>query len=388
MVAITFSKRTHTRLESGSLPRTETKNDVRVDLGLLPSEEQYLHTLVLYDKDAPSSPFIHWIVANIEDNDINDGEDVFPYMPPQPPVGSGPHRYILEIFRQRYPLEFKYQDYDRKNFPLDEFIESNNLEAIDKTIVELESGMEDNIYPQDDRRFAGTRYFLGVNNAADVDDLYSGDPDAYATNRNYDGYHRHGHHHHYHRHRRHHGYYDDLLFFGRNYNDSDAGHEDSLDDRQSSGSHCPANRRYSGSTRRPSSPTRRSSSPTRRSSNPTRRSSSPSRRYSGSDNVSSSRVSPPPYKSSINIPPQEKKYCDCLMEVSGRKTKTGKGPYNKYAVCASSTGTTSRNCSKYYDFDRMSDDEIKDWLKAHKLLQTEKYDRKKALRVIKNKLSR
>ncbi|KAK6038496.1 phosphatidylethanolamine-binding protein [Cooperia oncophora] len=58
------------------------------------------------DADAPSrkdphlSEFLHWLVINIPGQSINRGSEEFPYRPPRPPVGTGPHRYYLLVFKQ------------------------------------------------------------------------------------------------------------------------------------------------------------------------------------------------------------------------------------------------------------------------------------------------
>ena len=58
-----------------------------------------LYTIVMVDHDAPSADdpynkyWLHWLV-------INNNEDMVPYSPPNPPMGSGPHRYFVYIFEQ------------------------------------------------------------------------------------------------------------------------------------------------------------------------------------------------------------------------------------------------------------------------------------------------
>ncbi|KAJ3283652.1 hypothetical protein HK104_010285 [Borealophlyctis nickersoniae] len=65
-----------------------------------------LHLLVMVDPDAPSRDhpknrlYRHWAVANIKGDDIATATELTPYMPPAPPEGSGPHRYVLLLFRQ------------------------------------------------------------------------------------------------------------------------------------------------------------------------------------------------------------------------------------------------------------------------------------------------
>ncbi|CAN1149686.1 Protein MOTHER of FT and TFL1, partial [Linum perenne] len=68
-----------------------------------------LYTLVMVDPDAPSPSeprlreWLHWIMVDIpEGSDASKGEEVVPYVGPQPPTGI--HRYVLALFRQERPL--------------------------------------------------------------------------------------------------------------------------------------------------------------------------------------------------------------------------------------------------------------------------------------------
>lgn len=64
------------------------------------------------------------------------------------------------------------------------------------------------------------------------------------------------------------------------------------------------------------------------------------------------------------------KYCRCVVKVASKnpqwcykhdRWKSGKGPcYNPYAVCTKSTKRKGRfYCNKYFDFENMSDKEVK-----------------------------
>lgn len=46
----------------------------------------------------------------------------------------------------------------------------------------------------------------------------------------------------------------------------------------------------------------------------------------------------------------KQKYCSCVLKVGAKG-----GAYNRYAVCAKSTGTSSKECGKYYDWEKMDD---------------------------------
>jgi phosphatidylethanolamine-binding protein (PEBP) family uncharacterized protein len=65
-----------------------------------------LYTLIMYDPDAVSGTHIHWLVANINKN-INDGTILLSYKGPAPPLKSGKHRYIFELYEQENMLNLE-----------------------------------------------------------------------------------------------------------------------------------------------------------------------------------------------------------------------------------------------------------------------------------------
>ena len=58
-----------------------------------------LYTLILYDPDAVNGTHVHWIATNIKNN-INNSKALLPYQGPAPPVKTGKHRYIFELYKQ------------------------------------------------------------------------------------------------------------------------------------------------------------------------------------------------------------------------------------------------------------------------------------------------
>lgn len=56
------------------------------------------YTLVMYDPDAPSPSFLHWLLVNIPGGLVTDADVVASYYPPSPP--SGTHRYIFKVYEQ------------------------------------------------------------------------------------------------------------------------------------------------------------------------------------------------------------------------------------------------------------------------------------------------
>ncbi len=147
MVGITFGRTIQYRdPKSGNTLKNEVSDDVNVTFDFTEAEKKFKHTIILYDKDAPypnaptNAPYIHWLVSGITGVNIHSGDIIFPYLPPNPPVNSPPHTYILKVYRNSYPLEFRYTEYSRKNFPIDDFVNTNNLIEIDHVSVELGKG--------------------------------------------------------------------------------------------------------------------------------------------------------------------------------------------------------------------------------------------------------
>jgi phosphatidylethanolamine-binding protein (PEBP) family uncharacterized protein len=72
-----------------------------------PSNLGQYYTVVMYDLDAPypgrpnKSPFLHYLVVNVQDNSINSGQTLAKYISPYPPTDSPPHRYVVEVYVQQ-----------------------------------------------------------------------------------------------------------------------------------------------------------------------------------------------------------------------------------------------------------------------------------------------
>lgn len=65
-----------------------------------------LFTLVAIDPDVPNrnnsvySEFLHWLVVNIPDEDVERGDVLADYLGPLPSQGGGQHRFVFQVFRQ------------------------------------------------------------------------------------------------------------------------------------------------------------------------------------------------------------------------------------------------------------------------------------------------
>ncbi|CAL1397613.1 unnamed protein product [Linum trigynum] len=74
-----------------------------------PPISSVLYTLVMVDPDAPSPSeprlreWLHWVMVDIpEGSDATKGQELVPYVGPQPPTGI--HRYVFALFRQERAL--------------------------------------------------------------------------------------------------------------------------------------------------------------------------------------------------------------------------------------------------------------------------------------------
>ena len=92
-------------------------------ISLLPLK---LSTLVMYDPDSSTPPaWLHYLVINISNGDISNGDIIIPYAGPSPPPGTGPHHYIFEQLAQTSPINTSIQD--RSSFDINQFKQQNNL---------------------------------------------------------------------------------------------------------------------------------------------------------------------------------------------------------------------------------------------------------------------
>ena len=74
---------------------TQIKPEIKLNV-----DREKTYTLIMYDPDAVMGTYIHWIVSNIKDNDIKKGTNILIYKGPAPPVKTGKHRYIFELYHQ------------------------------------------------------------------------------------------------------------------------------------------------------------------------------------------------------------------------------------------------------------------------------------------------
>lgn len=70
--------------------------------------EREMFTIVMCDPDAPSrehptnAEWLHWLVVNVPGGDVSKGHVLAEYHGPAPPAGTGDHRYVLLVYKQKY----------------------------------------------------------------------------------------------------------------------------------------------------------------------------------------------------------------------------------------------------------------------------------------------
>lgn len=90
-----------------------------------------LYTIMMIDPDAPSmknNKYKYWLHLLI----INNNDVIVPYHPPDPPIGSGKHRYYVLIFEQNEKISSLPVINKREKFNVNDFIKKYNILLIHK----------------------------------------------------------------------------------------------------------------------------------------------------------------------------------------------------------------------------------------------------------------
>lgn len=115
-------------------------------LGPAPEESLKFYSFAVVDADAPTPAnpsarsWLHWLVVNVPGADVDDGEQVLPYIGPFPSKGGGAHRYFVVLMeqpagQQSFPepeaavgsLE---ELYEREGFSVERFCDLNGLRPV------------------------------------------------------------------------------------------------------------------------------------------------------------------------------------------------------------------------------------------------------------------
>lgn len=107
----------------------ETHVEPKIEYDPKPST---LYTLIMHDPDAPVGNLLHWIVVNIADNNINNGDILLEYKGPAPPKGSGSHRYMFLLLEQPEKITSKL---DERVMPMDNLYKKLNTKL--KTVASV-----------------------------------------------------------------------------------------------------------------------------------------------------------------------------------------------------------------------------------------------------------
>lgn len=104
------------------------------DLGALSiswdADPEKYYTLIIYDHDAS---FLHALYTNIPGNLIEYANVLTQYIPPNPPIGSGQHRYSIALYSQRTKISS--YNIQRTNFDLEGFINRSGLTLVENEIL-------------------------------------------------------------------------------------------------------------------------------------------------------------------------------------------------------------------------------------------------------------
>ena len=113
-------------------PRENTLRNPNISYN---SSENELYTIIIYDPDAPNPSFLHWLIVNIPEDKIQDGDTIVDYKPPTPP--SGQHRYYVNLYKQTRPLQLSPPE--RSRFNIQQFVQKNNLQEIGSKMIQVAS---------------------------------------------------------------------------------------------------------------------------------------------------------------------------------------------------------------------------------------------------------
>lgn len=95
-----------------------------------------LYTLLMWDPDAPAASWLHWLLTNIPNGRVSDGEIIVEYAPPSPP--SGEHRYFVSVYKQAGPISLA-PPAGRGNFNVEAFVSQNNLAIIGEKMIKVKA---------------------------------------------------------------------------------------------------------------------------------------------------------------------------------------------------------------------------------------------------------
>jgi hypothetical protein len=105
------------------------------------SEPGKLATVIFYDLDAPypnhavNSPYLHMLVINAPNGNLQAGQALIEYAPPSPPQDSAMHRYVFAVYEQAGPIHPELIS-QRERFNLNQFVLNNQLRLLGELEVQ------------------------------------------------------------------------------------------------------------------------------------------------------------------------------------------------------------------------------------------------------------
>ena len=88
-----------------------------------------MYTIICWDPDAPNKSYLHWLVANCPGENASGGKEVSAWKGPDPPYGSGEHRYVIGLFSQTKEIEAPLIE-NRSGFNATTFATTHGLTAV------------------------------------------------------------------------------------------------------------------------------------------------------------------------------------------------------------------------------------------------------------------
>lgn len=95
-----------------------------------------LHTVLMWDPDAPAKSWVHLFVINAPSSNLSQGQTLLSYEPPSPP--SGIHRYFLTVFQQPEKLDISSPN-ERGNFDVNAFLTKYRLVKIGEKMIKVKA---------------------------------------------------------------------------------------------------------------------------------------------------------------------------------------------------------------------------------------------------------
>ncbi len=130
-----------------------TEQETAVEPQVLISNPDGQYTLLMIDPDAGKktpnnqSPgntkglyYLHWLVTNIPSSgNVQEGDVLVPYKGPTPPAGTGKHRYIFILYKQKLGITSGMSIQERGNWNLQSFLQGKELTEVSRTTIHVPS---------------------------------------------------------------------------------------------------------------------------------------------------------------------------------------------------------------------------------------------------------